>query len=90
MNESVEKGNLVLKLEAFFTSCILEGWKDSIVTLQSTSNLLEWSETYGITRKCIDSIVEKVLTPSSKVNNFTSFLPHSKIMEIKICSSLDI
>ncbi|KAG6691797.1 hypothetical protein I3842_10G082300 [Carya illinoinensis] len=67
MNESVEKGNMVLKLEAFFASCILEGWKDSIVTLQSTSNLPEWSETYGITRKCIDSIVEKVLTPPSKV-----------------------
>ncbi|XP_041024335.1 BTB/POZ domain-containing protein At5g47800 isoform X2 [Juglans microcarpa x Juglans regia] len=67
MNETVEKGNLVLKLEAFFTSCILEGWKDSIVTLQSTSNLPEWSETYGITRNCIDSIVEKVLTPPAKV-----------------------
>ncbi|XP_030972884.1 BTB/POZ domain-containing protein At5g47800 isoform X1 [Quercus lobata] len=67
MTESVEKGNLVLKLEAFFMSCILEGWKDSIITLQNTSKLPEWSETYGITRKCIDSIVEKILTPPAKV-----------------------
>lgn len=70
MTESIEKGNLLLKLEAFFSSCILEGWKDSIITLQTTSNLPDWSETYGITRKCIDSIVEKVLTPPAKVNNF--------------------
>ncbi|GMY36581.1 BTB/POZ domain-containing protein At5g47800 isoform X2 [Fagus crenata] len=67
MTESVEKGNLVLKLEAFFMSCILEGWKDSIITLQNTSKLPEWSETYGLTRKCIDSIVEKILTPPAKV-----------------------
>ncbi|KAE7995190.1 hypothetical protein FH972_000017 [Carpinus fangiana] len=67
MTESVEKGNFVVKLEAFFMSCILEGWKDSVIALQSTSKLPEWSETYGITRKCIDSIVEKILTPPAKV-----------------------
>ncbi|KAJ8761048.1 hypothetical protein K2173_025755 [Erythroxylum novogranatense] len=68
MTESVEKGNLVLKLEAFFNSCILEGWKDSIITLQSTVKLLEWSENLGIIRRCIDSIVEKILTPPAKVS----------------------
>ncbi|KAJ9180781.1 hypothetical protein P3X46_008989 [Hevea brasiliensis] len=67
MTESVEKGNFVLKLEAFFNSCILEGWKDSIVTLQTTAKLTEWSENLGIIRKCIDSIVEKILTPPAKV-----------------------
>ncbi|KAL5576364.1 hypothetical protein UlMin_018063 [Ulmus minor] len=68
MTETVEKGNFVLKLEAFFNSCILEGWKDSIVTLQTTVKLPEWSENLGIIRKCIDSIVEKILTPPAKVN----------------------
>ncbi|XP_023543838.1 BTB/POZ domain-containing protein At5g47800 [Cucurbita pepo subsp. pepo] len=68
MTEAVEKGNLVLKLEAFLHSCILVGWKDSIVTLQSTLKLPEWSENLGIVRKCIDSIVEKILTPHSKVS----------------------
>ncbi|OWM85661.1 BTB/POZ domain-containing protein At5g47800 isoform X2 [Punica granatum] len=67
MVESVEKGNFVPKLEAFFNSCILEGWKDSIITLQTTSKLPEWSENLGIARKCIDSIVEKILTPPPKV-----------------------
>lgn len=67
MTDSVEKGNFVLKLEAFFSSCILEGWKDSIVTLQTTIKLPEWSENLGIIRKCIDSIVEKILCPPSKV-----------------------
>ncbi|XP_019440032.1 PREDICTED: BTB/POZ domain-containing protein At5g47800 isoform X1 [Lupinus angustifolius] len=67
MNEFTEKGNFVGKLEAFFSSCILEGWKDSIVTLQTTVKLPEWSENLGITRKCIDSIVEKVITPPSQV-----------------------
>lgn len=32
MTEAVEKGNFSLKLETFFNSCILEGWKDSIVS----------------------------------------------------------
>lgn len=70
MTEAVEKGNFVLKLEAFFNSCILEGWKDSIVALQTTVKLAEWSENLGIIRKCIDSIVEKILTPPAKVRTY--------------------
>lgn len=69
MNESLEKGNFVGKLEAFFSSCILEGWKDSIAALQATDKLPEWSENLGITRKCIDSIIEKILTPPPQVKN---------------------
>ncbi|KGN49022.1 BTB/POZ domain-containing protein At5g47800 [Cucumis sativus] len=68
MTEAAEKGNLVLKLESFLHSCILVGWKDSIITLQSTVKLPDWSENLGIVRKCIDSIVEKILTPHSKVS----------------------
>ncbi|XP_015940362.1 BTB/POZ domain-containing protein At5g47800 isoform X1 [Arachis duranensis] len=67
MNDSIEKGNFVGKLEAFFNSCLLEGWKDSIATLQTTATLPEWSENLGIVRKCIDSIIEKVLTPPQQV-----------------------
>ncbi|XVF28088.1 hypothetical protein REPUB_Repub14bG0164900 [Reevesia pubescens] len=68
MTESIEKGNFILKLEAFFNSCVLEGWKDSIVALQTTIKLPEWSENLGIIRRCIDSIVEKILTPLAKVS----------------------
>ncbi|KAF7840487.1 BTB/POZ domain-containing protein [Senna tora] len=76
MSESVERGNFVGKLEAFLNSCILEGWKDSIVTLQATSKLPEWAENLGVVRKCIDSIIEKVLTPPSQVKwSFTYTRP---------------
>ncbi|KAK9084572.1 hypothetical protein Sjap_024983 [Stephania japonica] len=76
MTESVEKGNFVQKLEAFFGTCILEGWKDSVVTLETTTKLLEWSENLGIIRQCINSIVEKILTPPSKVTwSFTYTRP---------------
>ncbi|KAJ4704156.1 BTB/POZ domain-containing protein [Melia azedarach] len=68
MTESVEKGNFIVKLEAFFNSCVLDGWKDSVVTLQTTNKLPEWSENLGIIRRCIDSIVEKILTPPAKVS----------------------
>ncbi|KAL0353338.1 UNVERIFIED_CONTAM: BTB/POZ domain-containing protein [Sesamum angustifolium] len=67
MTEAVEKGNLVMKLEAFFSSCILEGWKDSVLTLQNTEKVYEWSENLGIVRRCIESIVDKILTPPTKV-----------------------
>lgn len=68
MTEKVETGNFVTKLEAFLSSCILEGWKDSVVTLQNTRGIYEWSESLGIVRKCIESIVDKILTPPHKVS----------------------
>ncbi|KAG8385908.1 hypothetical protein BUALT_Bualt03G0094000 [Buddleja alternifolia] len=66
MSEAVENGNFLMKLEAFFSSCILEGWKDSIVTLQNTERLYEWSDNVGIVRRCIESIVDKILASPSK------------------------
>lgn len=66
MTESVAKGNLVAKLESFFESCILQGWKDSIATLQAAWRMSGWSEN-RIVQPCIDSIVEKILLPPSKV-----------------------
>ncbi|KAL3521796.1 hypothetical protein ACH5RR_014630 [Cinchona calisaya] len=67
MTETVEKGNFIANLETFFSSCILNGWKDSIVTLQTTGKVPEWSENLGIIRRCIDSILEKILKPPAKV-----------------------
>ncbi|KAA8529639.1 hypothetical protein F0562_034261 [Nyssa sinensis] len=68
MTEDVEKGNLIYKLEVFFNSCILHGWKDSIVTLQSTKDYPLWSEDLGITSRCIEAIASKVLAHPSKAN----------------------
>jgi len=61
MTEDAEKGNLIYKLEVFFNSCILRGWKDSIVTLQTTKALSLWSEELSITNRCIETICSKVL-----------------------------
>ncbi|KHN00400.1 BTB/POZ domain-containing protein At1g67900-like [Glycine soja] len=68
MTEEVEKGNLIQKLEVFFNSCILRGWKDSIVSLQSTKALPMWSEDLGITSRCIEAVAAKVLSHPSKVS----------------------
>lgn len=68
MTEDVEKGNLIYKIEVFFNSCILHGWRDSIVTLQSTKAYALWSEDLGITSRCIEAIATKVLTHPSKVS----------------------
>ncbi|XP_020579933.1 BTB/POZ domain-containing protein At5g47800 isoform X2 [Phalaenopsis equestris] len=66
MTESVSRGNLILKLENFFYSCIHHGWKDSVVTLQNAS-FMNWNDDQRIIQTCLDSIVDKILTPPSQV-----------------------
>nr|CAB3452977.1 unnamed protein product [Digitaria exilis] len=66
MTEAVAKGNLVAKLEAFFDTCVLQGWKDSIAALQAVWRISGWSES-RVVQPCIDSIVEKILSPPAKV-----------------------
>ncbi|KAJ3693198.1 hypothetical protein LUZ60_008678 [Juncus effusus] len=66
MTESVCRGNLVHKLEEFFESCILQGWKDSIVVLQSAWRFSGWTEN-RIVQPCLDSVVEKILLHPSQV-----------------------
>ncbi|KAF9624307.1 hypothetical protein IFM89_009215 [Coptis chinensis] len=68
MTEDVEKGNLKYKLDVFFGSCILRGWKDSILALQSTKFLPLWCEDLGITSRCVDAVASKVLAHPTKVN----------------------
>ncbi|CAH9071173.1 unnamed protein product [Cuscuta europaea] len=63
MTEEIERGNLISKLDTFLNSCIFHGWKDTIVTLQSTTKeggLQALSEELGITSRCIDAIASKV------------------------------
>ncbi|KAI4991205.1 hypothetical protein ZWY2020_039576 [Hordeum vulgare] len=66
MTEHVAKGNLVSKLDTFFESCVLHGWRDSIAALQAAWRISGWSES-RIVQPCVDSIVEKILLPPSKV-----------------------
>ncbi|XP_037433977.1 BTB/POZ domain-containing protein At5g47800-like [Triticum dicoccoides] len=66
MTEHVAKGNLVSKLDTFFESCVLHGWRDSIAALQAAWRISGWSES-RIVQPCVDSIVEKILLPPSQV-----------------------
>lgn len=68
MTEEAEKGNLIYKLEVFLNSCVLQGWKDSIVTLQSTKKFPSWCEDLGITSRCIEAIACRVSTHPSKIS----------------------
>ncbi|GER52818.1 phototropic-responsive NPH3 family protein [Striga asiatica] len=67
MTEDVENRNFVAKLEFFFSSCILQGWKDPIVTLHNTRKAYNWSGSLAIVRRCIEAIIDKILTPPAKV-----------------------
>ncbi|GFP97509.1 BTB/POZ domain-containing protein at1g67900, partial [Phtheirospermum japonicum] len=68
MTESVETGNLIQKLDAFFISCILNGWRDTIVVLQSTKAFPQLSEDLGITTRCVEAIASKILAKPSKIS----------------------
>lgn len=86
MTEDVEKGNLVYKIEVFFNSCILNGWKDAIVTLQSTKAFHLWSEDLGITSRCIEAIALKVLSHPSKVSLSHSYSRRGKDRDDVSCN----
>lgn len=60
MSESVEKGNLIFKLEVFLSSSVLRCWKDSLVVLQMTKALLPWSEDLNLVGRSVDSIASKI------------------------------
>lgn len=67
MTETVEKGNLIFKIEVFLNSSIFRSWKDTIIVLQSAKNLLPWSEELKIVGRCIDSIASKTSVDPSNV-----------------------
>ncbi|KAI3669760.1 hypothetical protein L6452_41151 [Arctium lappa] len=67
MYESVDKGNLVYKIEVFLNSSIFRTWKDSIIVFQTTKSLLPWSEELKVVSHCLDSIASKVSVDASKV-----------------------
>ncbi|XP_064983070.1 BTB/POZ domain-containing protein At5g47800-like isoform X1 [Musa acuminata AAA Group] len=67
MTESVAKGNFIAKLDLFFESCILLGWKDSIMTLQSLWRHSGWSDDHRRMQPCMNSVIEKILIHPSQV-----------------------
>ncbi|XP_073526486.1 uncharacterized protein [Phyllobates terribilis] len=67
MHETVEKGNLVYKIEVFLNSSLFRGWKDSIIVLQTTKSLLQWSKELKLITHCLDALASMASIDSSKV-----------------------
>ncbi|KAJ6805488.1 BTB/POZ domain-containing protein NPY2-like [Iris pallida] len=67
MHETLEKGNLIYKIEVFLNSSIFRSWKDSIIVLQTTKSLLPWSEDLKVVSHCIDSIASRASIDPSEV-----------------------
>lgn len=67
MHETIEKGNLIYKIDVFLNSSILRSWKDSIIALQTTKSLLPWCEELKVVSHCIDSIASKASIDTAKV-----------------------
>ncbi|XP_058081715.1 BTB/POZ domain-containing protein NPY3-like isoform X2 [Magnolia sinica] len=68
MHETVEKGNLIYKIEVFLNSSIFRSWKDSIIVLQTTKSLMPWCEELKLVGRCIDCITSKASIDTSKVD----------------------
>ncbi|XP_030539011.1 BTB/POZ domain-containing protein NPY5-like [Rhodamnia argentea] len=68
MYETIEKGNLIYKIEVFLNSSIYRSWKDSIIVLQTTKSLRPWSEELKVVSRCLDSISSKASMDTSKVD----------------------
>lgn len=68
MHETIEKGNLIYKIEVFLNSSIFRSWKDSIIVLQTTKSLLPLSEDLKVISHCIDSIASKASIDVSRVD----------------------
>ncbi|CAD6205824.1 unnamed protein product [Miscanthus lutarioriparius] len=67
MFETIDKGNLIYKIDVFLTSSVFRTWKDSIIVLQTTKSLLPWCENLKVINHCIDSIVLKASIDPSEV-----------------------
>ncbi|KAI4367122.1 hypothetical protein MLD38_022893 [Melastoma candidum] len=68
MYESIEKSNLVYKIEVFLASSIFRSWKDSIIVLQTTRALLPYSEELKLVSQCIESLSTKACVDPSRVD----------------------
>ncbi|KAK8518871.1 hypothetical protein V6N13_017862 [Hibiscus sabdariffa] len=68
MYETLEKGNLVYKIDIFLNSSIFHSWKDSIVVLQTTNSMLPLSEELKVASLCIDAIATNACINVSKVD----------------------
>ncbi|KAK1417552.1 hypothetical protein QVD17_26681 [Tagetes erecta] len=68
MHETMEKGNLIYKIDVFLNTSIFRSWKDSIIVLQTTKCMMMLSEELKLVSRCIDAIASKVSVDVSKVD----------------------
>ncbi|KAL7206385.1 hypothetical protein ACSBR2_019162 [Camellia fascicularis] len=68
MHETIEKGNLIYKVDVFLNSSLFRSWKDSITVLQTTKSLLPWSEELKLVCHCVDAIASKATVDVSMVD----------------------
>ncbi|KAF8692293.1 hypothetical protein HU200_039902 [Digitaria exilis] len=68
MFETIDKGNLIYKIDVFLSASIFRTWKDSIIVLQSTKSLQQWTENLKVINHCVDSIASKASMDPSEVD----------------------
>ncbi|XP_076954864.1 phototropic-responsive NPH3 family protein NPY2-like [Bidens hawaiensis] len=68
MHETMDRGNLVYKIDVFLSSSIFRSWKDSIIVLQTTKSMMMLCEELKLVTHCIDAIASKVSVDVSKVD----------------------
>ncbi|KAD6795332.1 hypothetical protein E3N88_06228 [Mikania micrantha] len=68
MHETMERGNLIYKIDVFLTSSVFRSWKDSIIVLQTTKSMMMLAEELKLVSHCIDAITSKVSVDVSKVD----------------------
>ena len=68
MHETVEKGNLIYKIDVFLSSSIFRSWKDSIIVLQTSKSMSLLVEDPKLVNQCIESIANMACVDVSKVD----------------------
>ncbi|KAF7811067.1 BTB/POZ domain-containing protein NPY2 [Senna tora] len=68
MHETVEKGNLIYKIDVFLSSSIFFSWKDSIIALQTSKSISPLANDLKVVNHCIESIANKACVDVSKVD----------------------
>ncbi|XP_010472303.1 PREDICTED: BTB/POZ domain-containing protein NPY4 [Camelina sativa] len=81
MNETFEKSNLVYKIDVFLNSTIFRSWKDSIIVLQTTKDLLS-NYLDELVKRCLNSIASTASTDTSKVKWSYSYNRKKKLEKV--------
>ncbi|EXB80039.1 BTB/POZ domain-containing protein NPY2 [Morus notabilis] len=68
MHETIEKGNLIYKIDVFLSSSIFRSWKDSIIVLETTNSLTSMPKELKLVGRCVESIATKACVDVSKVD----------------------